>query len=245
MNRLQLPTLLSLILLVSAGLASPVAAKDEKDAHAAVTGDFSPGGMILTITSQLELEQLYGLVINYCDRSREEILSYPFRIKFRTPLGSKGFSFYADKPMQQVLIKSLPVVENGKRPDDFRYTVAWRKCGNPDPTPKLYCNDVRVEREIYRSWRRGIPLEFESSSHVVRAGLSFPGVDGLALTRQPEFNPKRYFPSIKYDPATHTWKGTFISLGVPVGKYEKVVLVVQDDFGQQAKCPVGKVSVLP
>jgi len=243
MNHSRFSILLSLILVVSASLPSLVAAKSEKG-DGEVIGDFSPGGMVLTITSQSELEELWGLVIDYCDGSREEILKYPFRIKFRAPLGSKGYSFYADKPMRQVLIKTLPLVENGKRPDDFRYTVARRKCGNPDPTPKLYCHDVQVEPMIYRSWE-GIPIAFKSTRHVVRAGLRFPGVDGLALTRQPEFNPRRYFPSIKYDPANHTWTGTFSSIWVPVGKYEKVVLVVQDDFGQQAKCPVGKISVQP
>jgi len=50
---------------------------------------------------------------------------------------------------------------------------------------------------------------------------------------------------VEFNPTDRTWTGTFTSVGVPVGEYEKVVLVVQDDFGEQAKCPVGKISVLP
>ena len=32
---------------------------------------------------------------------------------------------------------------------------------------------------------------------------------------------------------------------VPLGEYQKVDLVVQDDFGEQAECRVGKISVQP
>ena len=243
MNHLRFTTFITLIILVIAGLANPAAAKGKKS-NGDVIGDFSPGGMVLTITSQAEHEQLWGLVIDYCDGSRDEILRYPFKIKFRVSLGSKGYVFYAEKAMRRVVIKTLPPTEKGKPPDNFRLTMVQRKCGNPELTPKLYCNNVKVARTIHRSWE-GIPIEFKSTRHVVRAGLSFPGVDGLALTRKPEWNPERYFPSIRYDPTNRTWTGTFISLWLPVGEYEKVTLIVQDDFSKQAKCPVGRISVLP
>lgn len=243
MNHLRFATFMTLILLLITGLTNPTAAKSKQNKDE-VIGDFSPGGMMLTITSQAEHETLWGLVIDYCDGSREEILSYPFKYKMFVRLGPNGYTIYAEKAMRRVMIKSLPPIENGNFPDDFRLTMVQRKCRNPDPTPKLYCNDVKIPRTIHRSWE-GIPIEFKSTRHVVRAGLSFPGVDGLALTRKPEWNPERYFPSIKYDPANRTWTGTFISLWVPVGEYEKVALVVQDDFSKQAKCPVGRISVLP
>ena len=201
--------------------------------------------MVLTITSQLKFEELWGLVIDYCDQSREEIFErFPSKIEYRPILGGTGYSFYAEKPMRRVLIKTLPIVENGGPVTDIRLTPVQRKCENPDPTPKLYCSGVQVAREIHRSWE-GTEIQFTSTRHVVRAGLRFPGVDGLAPTRKPEFNQRIYFPSVEFNPTDRTWTGTFTSVGVPVGEYEKVVLVVQDDFGEQAKCPVGKISVLP
>jgi hypothetical protein len=50
---------------------------------------------------------------------------------------------------------------------------------------------------------------------------------------------------VRFDAAEHTWRGMFMSLRVPVGEYDMVELVVQDDFGEQAKCRVGKVTVVP
>lgn len=69
--------------------------------------------------------------------------------------------------------------------------------------------------------------------------------DGLAPAREPIYNPRIYRPSLRFNPSDRTWRGTIISVGVPAGEYEKVVLVVQDDFGGQAKCQVGKISVQP
>jgi hypothetical protein len=236
-------TILALICLLAVVPVAPAAAAEEKESGP-VKGHFSPGGTVLTITSQSEFEELWGLQVDYCDGTREEIGRHVFRIKFRVPLGSEGYSFYADKPMHQVLIKTLPPVENGNPPDDFRITKVQHNCENPEPLPNLYCNDARVAREIHRSWE-GEPLSFKSNRHVVFAGLKFPGVDGLAPARQPDTHPNRYHPSVKFEPASLTWDGTFISTYVPVGEYSNVVLVVKDDFGQQAKCPVGKVTILP
>jgi hypothetical protein len=131
----------------------------------------------------------------------------------------------------------------GEQVINFRFTTVTRKCGEPEP-PKLYCSNVQVAMEIVRAWE-GVPIEFKSSRHVVSVGLRFPGVDGLAPARQPIFNPRIYMPSVRFNPVDRAWRGTFISMGVPPGEYEKVVLVVQDDFGEQAKCPVGKISVAP
>ena len=245
MNPKRFHILLALTLVIGATLATPAAAKSEKD-DGEVIGHFSPGGMLLTVTSQSEFEQLWYLAIDYCDGRHEEINArrFPSKLPGIVSLGAQGYSFYADKPMRRAVIKSLPIPETGGPAVDFRFTQVQRKCGNPDPPPQLYCNDVQVGRVIHRSWE-GEAIEFKSNRHVMRAGLSFPGVDGLAPTRQPIYNLRIYQPGVRFDPVDRTWTGTFISLWVPVGEYEKVVLIVQDDFGQQAKCPLGDIRVLP
>ncbi|HLE16454.1 MAG TPA: hypothetical protein VI776_17060 [Anaerolineales bacterium] len=232
------------IILSIALLLAPVsgaAAKPEKPVGP-VKGHFSLGGMVLTITSQSEFEELWGLQVDYCDGSREEIGRYQHKIIFRAKLGSGGYKFYAEKPMQRARIKTLLVA--GDAADDFRYTDVRRECGKPEKPPKLYCHDVEVAPVIQRSWE-GEPISFKSARSVVSAGLMFPGVDGLAPARVPDFHPNRYFPSIAYNPSEHTWTGTFISMRIPAGTYQKVMLVVKDDFEQQAKCLVGRVRVEP
>lgn len=208
-----------------------------------VKGNFSPGGRVLTIISQAEFEELWGLQIDYCDGTSESIGRHVFRIKFRAPISGPGYSFYAEKPMKRVIIFSLPIEGLFAAPN-FRITKVRRDCGIPDPPPKLYCNNVQLSRVIQRAWE-GEPISFKSTRYVVFTGLKFPGVDGLAPARVADFHPNRYFPSVKFGSSTHTWTGTFISLRIPVGEYKKVVLVVRDDFGQQAKCPVGNITVLP
>lgn len=217
--------------------------KNEKRPSSEVKANFSQGGMVLKITSQADLELLWGLQIDYCDGSSESIGRHVFRIKWRAPISGTGYTFYADKPMKRVIVVSLPIGPVSAAPN-FRLTTARRTCGNPDPLPKLYCNDVQVSRVIHRAWE-GEPISFKSTRHVVFTGLKFPGVDGLAPARVADYHPNRYYPSVKYASGTHTWTGTFISLRLPIGKYKNVVLVVRDDFGQQAKCPVGNITVLP
>jgi hypothetical protein len=240
MSHLRVPILLILIALVAAPVNS-AAAKQEKNGEP-VKGHFSLGGMVLKITSQSKFEELWGLQVNYCDGSQEEIGRYQHKIIFRARLGSPGYKFYAEKPMQRARIKTLPL--EGESAGDFRYTEVRRECGKSEKAPKLYCHDVEVAPVIHRSWE-GEPISFKSARSVVFAGLMFPGVDGLAPARVPDFHPNRYFPSIAYQPSEHTWTGTFISMRIPPGTYQKVMLVVKDDFEQQAKCPVGKVTVVP
>jgi len=217
--------------------------ENEKRPSSEVKANFSQGGMVLTITSQADLELLWGLQIDYCDGSSESIGRHVFRIKWRAPISGAGYTFYAEKPMKRVIVVSLPIGRLSAAPN-FRLTPARRTCGNPDPLPKLYCHDVQLSRVIHRAWE-GEPISFKSTRHVVFTGLKFPGVDGLAPARVADFHPNRYYPSVKYASSTHTWTGTFISLRLLVGKYKNVVLVVRDDFGQQAKCPVGNITVLP
>lgn len=243
MNHARFRIPVALILLLVGSLAAPAAAQSEKE-DGQVTARLSPGGMVLTITSQLPFEELWGLVIDYCDGSREEIWArFPSKIEYRARPGGEGYAFYAEKPMRRVLVKTLPIEATGEQVINFRFTTVRRRCGEPDP-PKLYCSNVEVAPVIPRSWE-GVPVEFKSSRHVVSAGLRFPGVDGLAPARQPIFNPRIYRPSVRFNPVDRAWRGTFISMGVPPGEYEKVVLVLHDDFGEQAKCPVGKITVLP
>ena len=243
MIRTRYNLVFSLLFLFIAPVGTIFVGNGGKDSSPEVIGDFSPGGRVLTITSQSEFEELWGLQVDYCDGSKEKIGRYQFRIKFRARIGSGGYSFYADKPMRQALIKTLPPVPKGSSAEDFRYTTVRRNCGGDDQLPKLFCNDVSISQVIHRSWE-GEAISFKSNRHVIFAGLRFPGVDGLAPTRVPDFHEKRYFPSVKYDPAQRTWTGTFISLRVPVGEYQNVVLLVRDDYGQQAVCDVGKITVL-
>ena len=231
----------ALVFLLSASLIQPVAAKSEKESGR-VAGHFSPGGTVLTVTSESQFDELWGLVIDFCDGSHEENFErFPSKIEYRPHLGSTGYSFYAEKPMRRVVIKTLPIDASGTPPTDFILTTVQRKCGNPEPTPNLYCNNVQVAHVIHRSVSE--PIEFHSNRHVVRAGLKFPGVNGLAPARDSSTYVLR--PSLRFDPVDRVWTGTFISVYVPVGDYKKVELVVQDDFGEQAKCPVGDMTVLP
>jgi hypothetical protein len=240
MKHMRPPTLFLLIALLLFPVTSAVA-KQENNGEP-VKGHFSLGGMMLKITSQSKFEELWGLQVNYCDGSKEEIGRYQHKINFRARLGSKGYKFYAEKPMQYARIKTLPL--EGDHAGDFRYTEVRRECGKSEKAPKLYCHDVEVAPVIHRSWE-GEPITFKSARAVVFAGLQFPGVDSLAPARVPDFHPNRYFPSIAYNSSEHTWTGTFISMRIPVGTYQKVMLVVKDDFEQQAKCLVGKVTVVP
>lgn len=232
-----------LVVLIALQIASVsgAAAKPEKP-EGPVKGRFSLGGMVLKITSQSEFEELWGLQVDYCDGSREEIGRYAHKIHFRAKLGAGGYRFYAEKPMQRTRIKTLLVEEEAA--EEFRYTEVRRSCEEPVDPPRLYCHDVQVAPVIQRSWE-GEPISFKSTRAVVFAGLQFPGVDGLAPARVPDFHPNRYFPSITYNLSERTWTGTFISMRIPAGTYQKVMLVVKDDFEQQAKCPVGKVTVEP
>lgn len=244
MKYLRIYMLLTLILLLSISLTIPAAAKSE-GVNRHVSGHFSPGGMVLTITSQSKSETLLGLGIDYCDGSHEDLRGYfPSKMVFRPLLFGKGYSYYAEKPMKRAAIRTLFINDKGVAAPDFSVNLVQRKCGDPDPPPKLYCNNVQVAPVIHRSWA-GTPIQFKSTRHIVRAALRFPGIDGLAPARQYSTYPLIYVPSVRFNPVERTWTGTFISGLVPLGDYEKVELIVKDDFGQQAKCPVGKITVEP
>lgn len=240
MNRKVVHVLL--VLSIFLGLQLDATPASAQDASAQVTGKFQRNGLKLTITSQAAYEQLWGLQINYCDGTSEQLTRHSRRGVFG-PNISKGYTFYAEKPMQRVVITSLPIGPTSAAPN-FRITQSRRSCGAPDPLPKLACHDVQVATAFHRSWE-GEPISFKSNARVYFAGLKFPGVDGLAPAREATYKAKLYLPSLKYDYKDREWSGTFISNRVPVGSYEKVMLVVEDIYGQQAKCPVGAITVLP
>jgi hypothetical protein len=152
--KMRFIVLFILVVLTATSLLTPGAALGA-NGDGGVVARFSHGGMILRMTSDLEFEELWGLVINYCDGSREEIWHrFPSKIEYRATLGAAGYNFYAEKPMKRVLIKTLPIEATGGQVINFRLTMVRHKC-------------------------------------------------------------------------------------------DKVELVVQDDFGEQAKCRVGKVTVVP
>jgi hypothetical protein len=241
MTRKAIHILLALFIVMGLQVSTLTVGKAQA-ASSDVSGKFSRNGLLLTITSQAAYEQLWGLQIKYCDGTSEQIGRQSRRGVFG-PNISKGFTFYAEKPMQNVLITSLPIGSTSAAAN-FRTTQARRSCGTPDPLPKLACHDVQVASTIHRAWE-GEPISFKSNARVYSAGLKFPGVDGLAQARLATFKAKLYAPSLTFDFKNHIWSGTFISLRVPPGTYQKVMLIIEDVYGQQAKCSVGTITVLP
>jgi hypothetical protein len=235
MNRKAIHVLLALFIFLGL-LLSAIPAGRAQAASAQVTGKFSRNGLVLTITSQADYEQLWGLQIKYCDGTSEQLGRHSRRGVFG-PNISEGFTFYAEKPMQRV-IRATSAAPN------FRITQARRSCGSPEPLPTLACHDVQVAPVVHRSWE-GESISFKSNARLYFAGLKFPGVDGLTPAREATFKAKQYLPSLKFDFKNRMWSGTFISTRVPVGSYENVMLVIEDIYGQQAKCPVGAIKVLP
>lgn len=206
-----------------------------------VTGKFTRNGLKLAISSQGADELLWRLHIKYCDGTSDEFGLGPLPGKFGPNL-SQGYILNVEKPMQRVVVTSLPFGRTTSAPN-VSATTLRRSCAKQEPLPKLACKDVQVDAVFQRSWE-GKPISFKSNARVAFAGLKFPGVDGLAPVKESTFN-RIYAPSLHYDSASHTWSGTFISLRVPTGSYQRVMLVVEDIYGQQAKCPAGDITVLP
>jgi hypothetical protein len=208
-----------------------------------VTGKFIRNGLALTITSTADYEALWVLQINYCDGTSESIGRNSRRNIFYQNL-SESYTFFAEKPMQRVVISSLPIGRTTSAPN-FRSTTVRRSCGNsPDPAPKLACRDVQVASSFRRTFE-GQPISFTSNARVYFAGLKFPGVDGLASAKVASYKAKYFAPSIQFDFKNRVWSGTFLSRKIPVGTYQHVMLIVEDIYGNQAKCPVGEITVLP
>jgi len=236
---LILSSVIILALLLSALPASRALAAFE----GVVTGKFTRNGLALTITSTAAYEQLWVLQINYCDGTAESLGRNSRRNVFG-PNISESYPFYAEKPMQRVVISSLPIGRLASAPN-FRSTQVRRSCGgSPNPAPNLACHDVQVASEFRRTFE-GEPISFTSNSRVYFAGLKFPGVDGLASARVASYKSKYFAPSIQFDFKNRVWSGTFLSRHIPTGKYQHVMLVIEDVFGNQAKCPVGEITVLP
>ena len=198
-----------------------------------IYGKFSPGGMRLTITGKP-----YGLIIvqlgiTYCDGSSET-----FGHNVVT-----NYTHLADKPMERVNI----VFVNPYGIDDnepLLSKVVKRNCELPDPLPSLYCNDVKVARAVQRSWKE--PISFKSTRFVYLAGLKLSGVDGPIWIKKVEWNHGiGWNRTLSYKYSEKVWTGTFPSTEIPVGKYNNVWLIVIDDYGQQAKCRIGDLEILP
>jgi hypothetical protein len=235
---------LLLVVMIVLGLQlSALPAGRVQAAAGEVTGKFTRNGLVLTITSRAAYELLWGLQINYCDGTSEQLGKHSRRGIFG-PNISESFTFYAEKPMQRVVITSLPVGRTAAAPN-FSTTQVRRSCGTSDTLPKLACKGVQVASEFHRSWE-GEPISFTSNSRVYFAGLKLPGVDGLAPVKEASFKSRLYYaPSLRLDFKNRVWSGTFISMRIPVGTYKHGMLVVEDTYGQQAKCPVGEITVLP
>ncbi len=237
--RLNLSIILILGMIFSLTPAGSVAAALDGE----VSGQFIRNGLALKITTTLSYEQLWGLQINYCDGTSEQLGRHSRRNIFGPNL-AEGFTFYAEKPMQRVVITSLPIGRLAAA-ENFRATQVRRSCGSsPDPAPRLACHDVQVASQFRRTFE-GQPISFTSNARVYFAGLRFPGVDGLASARVASYKANYFAPSIQFDYKNRVWSGTFLSRKIPTGTYKHVMLIVEDIFGNQAKCPVGELTVLP
>ena len=70
MKGMKASAVFALVFLLSASLIQPVAAKSEKESGR-VAGHFSPGGTVLTVTSESQFDELWGMVIDFCDGNHE------------------------------------------------------------------------------------------------------------------------------------------------------------------------------
>jgi hypothetical protein len=243
MARKFIHLVLSVFIVSMLVLSALPAGSAEAASEGVVTGQFIRNGLALTITSTATYEELWVLQINYCDGTSESIGRNSRRNIFGQDL-SAGYTFYAEKPMQRVVISSLPIGRLSAAPN-FRSTQVRRSCGSsPVPAPRLACRAVKVASSFRRTFE-GQPISFTSNARVYFAGLKFPGVDGLASAKVASYKAKYFAPSIRFDYKNRVWSGTFLSRKIPTGTYQHVMLIVEDIYGNQAKCPVGEITVLP
>jgi hypothetical protein len=243
MTRKIVHLVLSLFIASGLLLSAMPAGVVQATSDGAVAAKFTRNGLALTMTSTATYEQLWVLQINYCDGTSESLGRHSRRNIFGQNI-SEGYTFYAEKPMQRVVISSLPIGRLSSA-ENFRSTQVRRSCGSsPDPAPKLACHDVQVASAFHRTFE-GQPISFTSNARVYFAGLKFPGVDGLASARVASYKARYFAPSIRFDFKNRVWSGTFLSRKIPVGTYEHVMLIVEDIYGNQAKCPAGEITILP
>jgi hypothetical protein len=233
-NKKRLQLILMTLFFVVLPMITVSAAPNDQIPPAAI-GRFSPGGMKITISSPAQTI-LYRLDIQYCDDTSGWFSPAP-----HIPLFYSGITYVSHKPMKKVEI----VTTNrylSENPNPLIITTVRRGCRPPEPLPRLYCNNVKVSPVIFRSPQE--PIAFMSNRFVLRAGLKLPGVDGI-IWAQSLYEGYGLPTNIQYTYRSREWTGSFPSMYIPNGEYEKVWLVVEDDFGQRVNCWIGRLSVQP
>ena len=199
-----------------------------------VTGKFSPGGMQLEITIR-PINLIHALDIWYCDGTEGNFSPIPLILG--------DFTYFDEKPMQKVRIYTS-TSEYTINTYPRKSTIVKRDCGNGEEVDqqKPYCNYVEVSRLIHRS--QAEPISFKSNRFIYKAGLKLHGVDGIIWARTISYNyGLRSKQNLEYDYVNQTWSGTFPSMYIPIGKYSDVWLMIQDEFGQTAKCRIGDLEI--
>lgn len=200
------------------------------------TGKFKNGGYWVNIKSSGVL--IRNLEITYCDNSTGYFSPVP-------SVGEDDWTYYDSKPMQRVEINVVNLFSEYKTEQPHYFSVAVRRnCGEEQAPLSLSCKNVTISSAIHRNTAE--PVSFTSNQHVTTAGLRMPGVTGLIAVETISWNYSlRHKQNLEYNKATRIWSGTFPSLYIPVGDYKDVWLLVFDEFGQQASCKIGKLSILP
>jgi hypothetical protein len=204
-----------------------------------ITARFTHGGLRLVVENSRDYSLLLiRMDIQYCDGTSEG----GDRYGFYHIIIKDGFTFIAEKPLHRVTIyTTVPEVTDNKA---YQSIVVTRSCTASSTRSRLYCNNVSFPHEVHRGYND--PISFDGPSYIHRAGLRIPGVDYLILTQRiNRYFEYHFYRTISYNYREHRWRGTVPTAKIPVGTYHGVELVVQDGFGNQAKCPVGDLTVLP
>ena len=188
---------------------------------------FSPGGYSITLWME-EVDPYWGayssrLKIWFCDGS------YITRIPRRgiPPIGTRGFNYSVDKPMERVTVIWL-----GGDEDWGHFDATFRRdCNNHAPTSRLFCNLVSIDRNLHRGEIGQV--QFVSHQHLRNARIK--------LGDNPE---SAEIGALIYSSCTRQWSGSFNAAGMLVGEYEDAFLLVQDEFDRQAKCRLGDLTIL-
>ncbi len=202
-----------------------------------ITGKFSDGGMQLTIKTPGNTF-IEGLTIDYCDGTIGTFTPVPHVYR-------SSWVYFDTKEMRRVRAYTTnPDFDWETNPVQGIETEFKRKCNGDTPPPPLFCKNVEIVHTIHRGVNETIT--FKSTQSAYSAGLRLPGVDRLIWVETISWNYSlRREQNLEYDKATRIWSGTFPSLYIPVGDYKDVWLLVFDEFGQQAACKIGKLSILP
>ena len=204
-----------------------------------VKAKFSRGGLRLDISNTTPY---WGLILNmtvtFCDGT--SVTGRQIGM-FRHYL-SESFTYTADKPMRSVVINAVNPAPNeyGK----IAVVSLRHSCNESTSASPLYCSNVDIAGVIHRSTTE--PISFAGPARIYSAGLRFPEVDDLVMTRRiHRTSGYSWQHTVNYNYRTRTWNGVIPTLYIPAGKYRNVELIVQDGYGKQAKCRVGDLTVKP